>query len=40
MGMMRNNYVVAERPPDIAPNGAVDGTDLTRLLAAWGTCGG
>ncbi len=34
MDMMRNCYVAAECPPDIAPNGAVDGTDLARLLAA------
>jgi hypothetical protein len=36
MGMMRDYYVVAACPPDIAPNGAVDGADLSTMLAGWG----
>lgn len=40
MGMMRDYYVVAACPADIVPSGAVDGTDLTAMLAAWGASPG
>lgn len=40
MGMMRDYFVVAACPADIAPNGApngaVDGADLSTMLAGWG----